>query len=84
MTLNINDTQHKWHSASTILSITMICHYAECHILLVLMLSVFMLSVVILSVIMLSVVLLSAMAPSQLLAFSPDKNAVTFAHVNEP
>ncbi len=46
--------------------------------------TVFMLSVVILSVIMLSVVLLSAMAPSQLLAFLPDKNALKFAHVNEP
>jgi hypothetical protein len=41
------------------LSITMLCHYAECRVLFIIMLSVIMLSVVMLSVIMLSVVMLN-------------------------
>jgi hypothetical protein len=49
------------------LSITMLCHYAECRILFiimqnVIMLSVTMLNIVMLSVIMLSVVMLSVVA----------------------
>ncbi len=45
------------------LSITKICHYAECRILLIVMLSVIMLSVIMLSAGMLSVVMLSVVVP---------------------
>jgi hypothetical protein len=46
-------------SAYTAFSITMICHYAECHVLFIVMMNVVMLIVVMLSVVKLSVITLS-------------------------
>ncbi len=65
MTLNITTLTITRHSASirglyVILSITMLCYYAECGILFT-----FMLNVVILSVVMLSVVMLIIVAPTE-------------------
>jgi hypothetical protein len=53
------DTQHKWHSAKTTLSIITLYYYAEFCILLIITLNVIMLSVLMLSVIMLSVIMLN-------------------------
>jgi hypothetical protein len=58
VTLSINDTQHKRHR------ITMLCHYADCHVLFNVMLNIVMLCVVKLSIVMLSVVMLSVVAPN--------------------
>ena len=50
------------------LGITMICHYAECRVLINIMLSVILLNVVLHSVILLSVIMLIVVAQSDLLA----------------
>jgi hypothetical protein len=59
------DTQHKWHSANKMLSITMLCHNAEFRVLFIAMLNVIVLSMsaVMLKIVMLSVIRLSVVAP---------------------
>ncbi len=52
----------------------MICHYAECPILLIFMLNFIMLGVVILSVVMLNVVMLSVAAPYNIDTCLTDKS----------
>ncbi len=47
---HIRGTQHKRHSATTMLCHLAECHYAECHILFIIMLNVIILSVIMLNV----------------------------------
>ncbi len=52
------------------LSITMLCHYAQCQNLFIIMLCVIMLSVIMLNVVMLSVIILSVVAHNMCLKAS--------------